>query len=280
MMSLPVLLLSAAASTLAAPPLPSRPAQRAVAEANASGTVEPLPSAFLNAAAVQPFIEGQVYHLYTAPGEVTDIVLQPGEQLGSVASGDTARWVIGDTTSGTGADKRAHVLVKPVAAGLVTNLIITTDRRTYHLALTSGSGAAISMLSWTYPQDALLALKRSTEAAAAAAPVAAGLEVDQLHFGYTISGDRPAWRPLRAFDDGRQTYIELPPALGATDAPPLFVLGAKGEADLVNYRLRGRYYVVDRLFDVAEMRLGTKKQAVVRITRVGDLGLRAKRRAS
>jgi len=280
MMSLSVLLLSAAASVLAAPPLLSGAAQGAVARANALGTVEPLPSAFLNAAAVQPFIEGQVYHLYTAPGEVTDIVLQPGEQLGSVASGDTARWVIGDTTSGTGADKRAHVLVKPVAAGLVTNLIITTDRRTYHLALTSGSGAAISMLSWTYPQDALLALKRSTEAAAAAAPVAAGLEVDQLHFGYAISGDRPAWRPLRAFDDGRQTYIELPPALGATDAPPLFVLGAKGEAELVNYRLRGRYYVVDRLFDVAEMRLGTKKQAVVRIARIGDRGSRAKWRAS
>jgi type IV secretory pathway VirB9-like protein len=91
-----------------------------------------------------------------------------------------------------------------------------------------------------------------------------------LSFGYTISGNMPAWRPLRAFDDGRQTFIEFPASLGVGEAPPLFVLGPKKAAELVNYRVKGRFYIVDRLFGAAELRLGTKHQDVVRITRDTD----------
>jgi len=251
----------------------------AVAAANRAGTIEPAPPTFVNASAVMPFVESTIYHVYTAPERVTDIALQPGEVLGAVASGDTARWVIGDASSGTGAGKRSHVLIKPFSVGLTTNLVITTDRRTYHLTVSSRAGAPMSSLSWTYPQDALIALQKSQ--AAAAAPIAAVLDVDALHFNYSISGDQPQWRPLRAFDDGRQTFIEFPPTLGVGEAPPLFLVGAKGDAQLVNYRLRGRYYVVDRLFDVAELRLGTKHQDIVRIARVGESNFpRAKRRAS
>lgn len=253
-----------------------------IAAANRAATLEPSPPAFLNAAAVMPYTEGTIYQVYTTPERVTDIALEPGEVLGAVASGDTARWVIGDTTSGTGVGKRVHILVKPYAVGLSTNLVITTDRRTYHVALASVRSVGMSALSWTYPQDALLAIKRSEEAAAAAAPVAAGLDIDQLHFNYTISGDTPRWRPLRAFDDGRQTYIEFPASLAVGEAPPLFLVGAKGEAQLVNYRLRGRYYVVDRIFDVAELRLGARRQEIVRLTRIDQAGRRgrAKGRAS
>ncbi|WP_343517717.1 P-type conjugative transfer protein TrbG [Sphingomonas sp.] len=241
----------------------------AVRAANAEATLEPRRPDFVNAAAVYPFSEGTIYRAYTTPERVTDIALQPGENLVAVASGDTVRWVIGDTTSGAGAEKRVHVLVKPFSAGLATNLVITTDRRTYHVALTSTAGPAMAALSWSYPQDELLAVRRAQEAAAAAAPVAAGLEIERLNFGYEISGDRPAWRPLRAFDDGRQTFIEFPPSLAVGEAPPLFLVDDKGEAQLVNYRLRGRYYVVDRLFGSAELRLGTKRQQVVRISRTG-----------
>jgi type IV secretion system protein VirB9 len=175
--------------------------------------------------------------------------------------------VIGNTDSGSGADKRTHILVKPFAAGLTTNLVITTDRRSYHLSLASTSGTAMAALSWTYPQDQLIALRRAAAKAEEAAPVSTGLALDQLHFDYQISGDQPAWRPLRAFDDGRQTFIELPASSAVGEVPPLFVVDEKGRAQLVNYRLRGRFYVVDRLFDAAELRLGTKRQEVVRITR-------------
>lgn len=240
---------------------------RAVAAANRLATVEPTPGMFLNARQLYVWSEGSVYHAYTAPGMVTDIALQPGEALVAVAAGDTARWVIGDTTSGTGDTKQTHILVKPFATSLSTNLVVTTDRRTYHLRLSSSSGPAMAALSWTYPQDALLALKRQPAVSEAAKPIASGLAVEQLHFDYRISGDKPHWRPIRAFDDGRQTFIEFPPSIANGDAPPLFLIGAEGKAELVNYRMRVNYYVVDRIFDVAELRLGTKKQQVVRITR-------------
>lgn len=268
------------------PPVPSaswRPSVRepvrsgpTVAKATLAATREPVPATFVDATAVFAFAEDAVYHVYTAPERVTDIVLQPGEQLGSVAAGDTARWVIGDTTSGSGAEKRAHVLIKPFSAGLLTNLVITTDRRTYHLLVSSASDNAMSALSWSYPQDALIAYKQAQAQAEAAVPVASGLDPAQLHFDYTITGDRPTWRPIRAFDDGRQTYVEFPANLGVGEAPPLFLIGADGQAQLVNYRLRGCFYVVDRLFDAAELRLGAKHQQIVRIAR-GSAARRARK---
>lgn len=246
--------------------LPS--AHKTIQSATRSATVEPVATGFVNGAQVYPYSEGTIYQVYAAPGLVTDIALQPGENLVAVASGDTARWVIGDTTSGSGEGKQTHVLVKPFSAGLLTNLVITTDRRAYHVRLISTSGTALSSMRWSYPQDELLALKRKAEAAQAAAPVATGLAIEQLHFDYAISGDRPAWRPVRAFDDGTKTYVEFPASLGTGEAPPLFVIGFDGKAELVNYRLIGRFYVVDRIFDAAELRLGLKKQQVVRIDRV------------
>jgi type IV secretion system protein VirB9 len=162
------------------------------------------------------------------------------------------------------------VLVKPFSAGLATNLVITTDRRSYHIALTSVSRTAMAALSWTYPQETLIALKRAAAEAQAVQAVAGGIEVDQLHFDYAVSGDKPTWRPLRVFDDGRQTFIEFPATLAVGEAPPIFLLDREGEAQLVNYRLKGRFYVVDRIFDVAELRLGTKHQQIVRISRMTD----------
>ncbi|MEP9403626.1 P-type conjugative transfer protein TrbG [Sphingomonas sp. VNH70] len=258
---------------------PSR-AELRVRAANAKAIQEPRAPAFVNAVQVYPYGEGVLYRLFAAPENVTDIALQPGEAIISVAAGDTARWTVGDTTSGAGETKRVHILVKPFAAGLSTNLVITTDRRAYHLQLESTSATAMAALSWTYPQDELIAIRRQQEAAEAARPVAVGLAIEQLHFGYAITGDKPGWRPLRAFDDGRQTFIELPASIGVGEAPPLFVIGAQGEAQLVNYRMSGRFYVVDRLFDIAELRLGARKQAVVRITRTGADRHRRERRAS
>lgn len=242
----------------------------AVAIANRAATLEPALHGFIDAVQVYPYSDGALFQVYTAPERVTDIALQSGETLGAVASGDTVRWAIGDTSSGAGAEKRTHILVKPFNAGLATNLVITTDRRTYHLALSSVASTGMAAVSWSYPQDALIALMRTEAAAQAAAPIATGLQIEQLHFNYDISGDRPAWRPLRAFDDGRQTFIEFPESLAVGEAPPLFLVDAKGDAQLVNYRLHGRFYVVDRLFDVAELRLGTKHQQFVRVSRTAQ----------
>ncbi|GGE05895.1 P-type conjugative transfer protein TrbG [Tsuneonella deserti] len=269
--------LAAVTAMIAASPGSAADATRSAAQradavhaANRAATIEPSQGDFVNGAAVFAYAEGALYRVYTAPGRVTDIALQAGEALVSVASGDTVRWVIGDTTSGSGAGRRVHVLVKPFSAGLSTNLVVTTDRRTYHLSLSSSAGPAMAALSWTYPQDALLALDRTGTPTQTATPLAAGLEIEKLNFAYRITGDDPSWKPLRAFDDGRQTYIEFPASLAVGEAPPLFLVDREGKASLVNYRVQGRFYIVDRLFDRAELRLGAKRQDVVRIVRGTD----------
>lgn len=242
---------------------PSETIRKGTSEAR----IEPSVDGYVNAIQVYPYTEGALYRLYGAPGQVSDIALQPGETLVSVSAGDTVRWIVGDTSSGSGPTARAHVLVKPIGAGLSTNLMIATDRRTYHLELESVDGTYMAALSWRYPADELSQLVSRNSAALAreATSIAPDVAVDRLDFDYLIDGDRPAWRPVRVFDDGRQVFIQMPDGLATMDAPPLFVLGPSGNAELVNYRLKGSYYIVDHLFRAAELRLGEKSQTVVRI---------------
>jgi P-type conjugative transfer protein TrbG len=275
-----VLLTTAAAPAFATPSEHTRQEASApsrVQSANRSALREPSRAGYINAVQVYPYSEGTLYRLYAAPERVTDIALQPGETITSVAAGDTVRWTVGDTTSGSGATRRTHILVKPFSAGLRTNLVIATDRRVYRLQLESTGATAMAALAWTYPQDELIALRRAEAATEAAAPIASGLAIENLNFNYRVSGDEPAWRPVRAFDDGRQTFIEFPASIAVGEAPPLFVIGESGEAQLVNYRVAGRYYVVDRLFAAAELRLGERRQQIVLITRT-DPERRARRR--
>jgi P-type conjugative transfer protein TrbG len=245
--------------------------------ANRAATREPSSAGYINAMQVYPWTDGALYRLYAAPERVSDVALQRGEKLLAVSAGDTVRWVIGDTTSGSGEDARVHVLVKPFASGLVTNMVIATDRRAYHLALESTDRTAMAAISWTYPQDRLLALQRQNQLAEQATPIASDIELADLRFAYAISGDNPPWRPIRAWDDGRKVYIEFPARLDQGEAPPLFVVGPRGGSQLVNYRVSGNHYIVDRLFGAAELRLGEKPQQVVRISRT-DAGVEGKRK--
>ena len=124
----------------------------------------------------------------------------------------------------------------------------------------------MASVSWDYPQDRLLAVQGAPRVAAAASPTD-GLPVDRLRFRYAISGDSPPWRPVSAFDDGRKVYIQFPAGIAQGELPPVFVVGPTGENQLVNARFRAPYYVVDRLFGAAELRLGEDRQQVVRIER-------------
>lgn len=245
-------------------PEPRAPADR-VAQANAAARVEPVRDGFINAVQVYPFSAGALYQVYAAPGQVTDIALQDGEGLvgaGPIAAGDTVRWIVGDTESGSGETRRIHVLVKPTRPDIVTNLVINTDRRTYHLELRATASAYMASVSWQYPEDALIALKRRNTDAEAAEPIERGVALEDLQFRYRIEGDRPPWRPIRAFDDGRQVFVEFPRGIGQGEMPPLFVIGPEGDGELVNYRVRRNYIVVDRLFAAAELKLGDRQQRV------------------
>jgi P-type conjugative transfer protein TrbG len=263
------------AASQALPALAEEPLAR-VAKANALARVQPRIETYANAAQVYVFSEGALYQVYASPGRVTDIVLQPEEKLagtGPVAAGDTTRWVIGDTESGAGAERRVHILVKPTRSDLRTNLVINTDRRTYHLELRATPNVYMAAVRWRYPADEARAA--AAEGARRAAQAAAQTEVAQqdpvaLNFGYRIEG-RASWRPLRVYDDGRQTFIEFPPSVVQGDMPPLFVGAAGRVTELVNYRVHGQRMIVDRIFDLAELRIGDRRgQVRVRIVRTGE----------
>jgi type IV secretion system protein VirB9 len=238
-----------------------------VSRANEEARIAPSKEGYVNAIQVWPFAEGALYQLYTSPGRVTAIALQKGEELVTVSAGDTVRWIVGDTASGSGAEQRVTVLVKPTRVGLKTNLVVTTNRRTYLLELTSTPQAWMASVSWDYPKDRMLALQKQSRDAQAGAPVETGMVLEQIRFRYAISGDSPPWKPLRAFDDGEKVYIQFPGGIAQGELPPLFVVGPQGDGQLVNYRYRAPYYVVDRLFGAAELRLGGAKAQVVRIER-------------
>ena len=257
-------------------PLPKReivtpevttPGARIVA-ANAAARQEPTRAGYINAIQVYPYTKGALYQVYAAVNQVSDIALEAGEKLVSVSAGDTVRWVVGDTTSGDGAALQVHILVKPIAPDLTTNIVITTDRRSYYLELHATAETYMASVSWTYPQAALTALKGQATEFRDRTEVAGGigLDIEALQFRYRIEGEAP-WKPVRVFDDGAKVFIQFPSGLKQGEAPPLFVIGPDGKPALVNYRVKGALYIVDRLFAAAELRLGTAPQQVVRIVR-------------
>ena len=250
------------------------PVLQTVQAGNDDARSTPSAGAYLNAALYYDFEPGRLYVVHTSPRFLTAITLRPGEKLISKAAGDTVRWVLGETVQGAGASQQVIVFVKPIRGGLRTNIILTTDQRSYLLEAVSHEGETYtSVVSWNYPQEEM----REMQAARAAidqSVVATSIDIDRLNFGYRIQPVRarrgPRWQPLRVFDDGLKTYIQFPADLAATEAPPLFLIGPDEQAELVNYRFANGYYVIDRMIDVAELRLGEGRQVVVRITRTGE----------
>jgi type IV secretion system protein VirB9 len=232
--------------------------------ANAAARVEPRRAGYFNAVQIFPYSPGALYQVYAAPGQITDMALQPGEQLigsGPLAAGDTVRWIVGDTESGNGDTRRVHIMVKPTRAAVATNLVVNTDRRTYLIELRSQEKPYMPSVAWFYPEDRTSRVKTLS-----LMPVIP--EADQRRYRYTIDGDNPSWRPVNAYDDGRKVYIEFSPGIGQGEMPPLFVIGHDGKPELVNYRAYRNVLIVDRLFAAAELRLGGEKQLKVRILRV------------
>ncbi|WP_027519080.1 P-type conjugative transfer protein TrbG [Bradyrhizobium sp. WSM1417] len=234
-----------------------------VETANSAARVEPRKRGYFNAAQIYAFSPGALYQVYAAPGQITDLALEEGEQLtgsGPIAAGDTVRWVVGDTESGSGDTRRVHILVKPTRASIETNLVVNTDRRTYLIELRSRERPYMPSVAWYYPETV-----REQSRSVALRPVIP--DPAQRVFRYAIEGDSPPWRPLAAYDDGRKVYIEFPQGIVQGEMPPLFVIGPDGKTELVNYRAHGNILIVDRLFAAAELRLGGEHQQKVRIVR-------------
>jgi P-type conjugative transfer protein TrbG len=230
-------------------------------------------AAYINAVAVYDYVPGEVYQVYSSPDYVTTITLKPGEKLISKVAGDTTRWVIGDTITGESANPTVLVVLKPVRANLRTNLMLSTNQRVYQIDLIALSGDQYQNgVSWNYPQDDIrdaLAKAKAIDAQAKQTELT-GVAIENLNDNYSVDikqGKKPDWMPKQVFDDGAKTYIDFPGNLGTTSAPPLFIVGTDNEADLVNYRVKGHFYIVDRLFDRAQLRVGKDPQTIVEIKR-------------
>ncbi len=246
---------------------PSR-APEVIARANDLASQSPVADGFLNAVMTYTYVPGGIYKVFTAPQNVTDLVLEPGEELtGEPAAGDTLRWRLGVGASAVNGVPQKHVFIKPTRPGLSTNLTLNTNRRTYFLQLESLEETYMVAVQWTYPHDDR-GSGIGTVDLAGASTGRTRAEASELHFGYAIEivEGQPSWKPQAVYDDGKKTYIRFHPNVLRGESPALFVI-QRGEMQLVNYRVKQNLYVVDRLFQVAELRLGQDDQDIVRITR-------------
>jgi type IV secretion system protein VirB9 len=206
-----------------------------------------------------------------APLRVCMIELQSGEKLvGEPHIGDSVRWNISPAMYGTGELATAVIILKPQTPGLDTNLLITTDRRAYYLRLISKPEDYVARVAFAYPDDDTSrkwqqqlaeqqALAKQEKHAAEVPP--AVLTVEKMNFDYTIRGGDDHLRPVRVFDDGAKTYIQMPAEIQHREAPVLLVLGKDGKGEMTNYRVKDQTFIVDRLFDHVNLVLGSGKKA-------------------
>lgn len=241
----------------------------AIAAANAAAREPSREDGFVGGVQVFAWSPGRVFEVWTAPLRVTTLTLAPGETLVAKAAGDTVRWQIGEAVSGAGADRRTHVLLKPLERGLETNLVLTTSRRVYLIDLKSGAADAFNAaVAWD--ADPLPAGNDVVPSAAApvADPVATPRRDLDARYRIEPRGRRPRWTPTSVFNDGLRTFITFDPDMQVDEAPALFVIAPDGETQMVNYRQVGGLFVVDRVFDRAELRLGDRRPQIVRIRRL------------
>lgn len=211
--------------------------------------------------------------------EVTDVELQPGEAVTQINLGDTVRWSVESSKSGSGTDQVEHIVIKPRDVGLQTSLVVTTDRRTYHLLLRSNEGGFMYYVRFQYSESSVAAASPTPNQSPApgddpvvetkphprrvnqgdgkaAVSFVAREQVDDADESYVVSG-KADWKPVEVYSKDGKTYIEMPESVRHKEAPVLFQEKRSGwfhhDKVLVNYRVHGRWYVVDRVLDKATL---------------------------
>jgi P-type conjugative transfer protein TrbG len=208
--------------------------------------------------------------------QVTDVELQPGEMVTHINLGDSTRWSVESALSGSGSDQVEHLIVKPRDIGLSTSLIVTTDRRTYHLLLVSDTQDFMHCVTFLYGEPAVqAAVPVASSASLSTSPpppepphrhksgdgkevrlIAKGDPDDGADESYTVQG-KADWKPIEVYSKGGKTYLEMPESVRHKEAPVLFEEKRSGwfhhEKALVNYRVHGKWYVVDRVLDTATL---------------------------
>ena len=237
----------------------NKPPYLIIEAANAAATHKPDHYGYFNAIMKYDYAEGALYQVFCAPFRLTDIQLQPGEELlGKPGVGDPVRWKAGASYSVKNGQKVQHLYIKPTRPDLNTTLILTTNRRTYHIELHSYKKTYMSAVSWNYAQDEIdFLIAQSHEVRRENEMIrTSSVDISKANFNYTIEVDEgtPIWKPVRVFDNGNKTFIQFPDALATSEAPVLYVFN-QGNLQMVNYRVKDNFYIVDRLFSQAELRI-------------------------
>jgi type IV secretion system protein TrbG len=283
-------------------PVPPAPASKSETDGKAPNGFQPRTDLPLNSTALEAVrmsdtwragqntpasgSDGRVLYAYgaglpivvCAPLRVCMIELQPGERItGEPQIGDSIRWNVSPAMYGQGEETTSAIVLKPQEPGLDTNLLITTDRRAYYLRLVSKPQDYVARVAFSYPeeqngkkwQEHLIAQRaQALESKRDASVMPAMITAEKLNFAYKIAGANEQLRPLRVFDDGAKTYIQMRPEIQNTESPVLVVLGSDGKGEMTNYRVQQQTYIVDRVFERARLILGAGKKAQkVEITR-------------
>lgn len=191
----------------------------------------------------------QLYKIYCRTGYLTDIELHKGEKVSFVGGGDTSAWAINSTTvAGT-----PHIYIKPVVKTSTTNIIITTDKRSYQLIVCT-SDWYNPMVRWTYGQEVQeFELKQAAKDDATITDKLEAISPESLNFNYKVKTKGSAKEPKMVFDDGNKTYIRFDKT---TRKLPALFIREKGHktVSLANFKVRHNTYILDRLIDEAELR--------------------------
>lgn len=235
---------------------------KAIDAANRKALRQPNSKAYLNSIMTFSFVPGELYQIYCAPLRVTDVQLQMGEHIIAIGAGDTLRWQVSKTFSGSGGMRVEHLLIKPVEEDLTNSLVITTDMRTYHLLLKSTEKTYVASVAWNYPESDDLTQNLSDQDS----PNAPNVDLSKLDFNYNIAIPKDSkldWQPQMVFNDGNKTYLKF--SAHMQEAPTLFAGNSKSN-QILNYRVSGNYYIVDRVVDQVQLRCGINNAVVIQIT--------------
>jgi type IV secretion system protein VirB9 len=201
-----------------------------------------------------PFGDSIAPTINCEPFFVCDIVLEQGESIQNVAVGDSVRWILSPATSGNAGDT-PHILVKPTDVNLSTNLIVTTNRRSYSLNLRSVKSNPMLHVGFFYPQN-LSAAFPTPAPSPSPSPVEMPISLASLDFRYVATGERKIL-PAHAFNDGKHTYLQF--AAQLAQMPVVLEVGPNGD-QLINYRIKdGTTYIIDGVPDRVALVVGTGK---------------------
>lgn len=206
--------------------------------------------------------EGDMYRIYARQGFLTTILLQPGEELLFLGGGDTTRWGLEVSETGSKEGIRTVISLKPHQAGLKTNLVINTSKRQYQLFLQSAVHEYNPLIAFMYPREAKINYeiqkKRDEEQLTS-------ITTEDMYFDYKISPKKYKIAPAQIFDDGKKTFLVMKEEVKTSEAPVVYIEDPfTGEEALVNYRVKGSYYIIDRLFDKAVIKVGKKEVKIKR----------------